>query len=169
MSKSSGETRFEFLGFCVYSYQRKLQPLVLCERYLANRQKPLDSQENTGLMLVLMPLTEILSELRGDPVKLKDDEKTNWVCKPHSKVHFHRNLYDCGVHTLWHLQHCLEFRRVRLGDDCPLDAFRLTDNMVGKRMRLAQEILKDCNEVDEMYILIINHLQHSFYIILEIC
>ncbi|KAJ3833199.1 hypothetical protein EV361DRAFT_646281 [Lentinula raphanica] len=150
MSKSSGETRFEFLGFCVYSYQRKLQPLVLCERYLANRQKPLDSQENTGLMLVLMPLTEILSELRGDPVKLKDDEKTNWVCKPHSKVHFHRNLYDCGVHTLWHLQHCLEFRRVRLGDDCPLDAFRLTDNMVGKRMRLAQEILKDCNEVDEV-------------------
>ncbi|KAF5370525.1 hypothetical protein D9757_010151 [Collybiopsis confluens] len=57
------------------------------------------------------------------------------------------NTYDCGVHTLWHLQHVLEFRRVCLGQQCNLDRLSFTDNMVGKRMRLAQEIFQDSQPV----------------------
>ncbi|KAF5370489.1 hypothetical protein D9757_013126 [Collybiopsis confluens] len=37
------------------------------------------------------------------------------------QVHFQPNMYDCGVHTLWHLQHVLEFRQITwLGNGCGL-------------------------------------------------
>jgi len=53
-------------------------------------------------------------------------------------------MYDCGVHMLLHLKHVLQFQQVKLGKDCPLDELRFTDNMVGKRLELAQELLYDC-------------------------
>ncbi|KAF5348219.1 hypothetical protein D9757_015200 [Collybiopsis confluens] len=107
----------------------------LRETCVTNRQKP-----------VLMWLTEVLGHMRGDPVCLSNNPQTDWVFDPHAEgqVHFQPNAYDCGVHTLWQLQHVLEFRQVRIGNKCELARLTFTDNMAGKRMRLAQEILRDC-------------------------
>ncbi|KAF5343010.1 hypothetical protein D9757_015287 [Collybiopsis confluens] len=77
---------------------------------LANRQKPVLLRKNANLMLVLMWLTEVLGRMRNDPVCLTENG-TAWAFDPHSKVHFQPNMYDCGVHTLWHLQHVLKFRQ----------------------------------------------------------
>ncbi|KAF5347228.1 hypothetical protein D9757_014573 [Collybiopsis confluens] len=113
----------------------------LRERCEANRQKPIAMRKNTNLMLVLMWLTEVLGRLRGEDVRLSRNPGTEWICDPHCKVHFQPNAYDCGVHTLWHLQHVLEFRQVQL--NCPLHRLSFTDSMVGKRLRLTQELLRD--------------------------
>ncbi|KAF5351497.1 hypothetical protein D9757_013246 [Collybiopsis confluens] len=107
---------------------------------VANRQKPVLLRKNANLMLVLMWLTEVLGRMRDEPVCLNQNGKTDWLFDPHSKVHFQPNTFDCGVHTLWHLQHVLEFRQVRLGEECCPDWLAFTDNMIGKRMRLAHEI-----------------------------
>ncbi|KAF5377988.1 hypothetical protein D9757_009835 [Collybiopsis confluens] len=53
------------------------------------------------------------------------------------------NAWDCGIHTLWHLQHVLEFRGVNLGKGCSSARLSFRDNMVGKRFQLAQELLQD--------------------------
>lgn len=60
------------------------------------------------------------------------------------QVHFQPNMYDCGIHTLWHLKHILKFQQVMLGTDCPLDKLRFTDDMVNKCLQLAEEIVNDC-------------------------
>ncbi|KAF5374550.1 hypothetical protein D9757_012410 [Collybiopsis confluens] len=114
----------------------------LRERCEVNRQKPVAQRKNTNLMLVIMWLTEVLGRVRGEDVCLSNNPGTDWVCDPHSKVHFQPNAYDCGVHTLWHLQHVLEYRQVRL--TYPLDQLAFTDNMVGECLRLAQELIRDC-------------------------
>ena len=44
---------------------------------------------------------------------------------------------------LWHLQHVLAFREVQ-EEGCLLSRLRFTNDMVGKRLRLAQEMLDDC-------------------------
>ncbi|KAF5367322.1 hypothetical protein D9757_010090 [Collybiopsis confluens] len=116
----------------------------LQETCLTNRRKPVLLRKNAKLMLVLMWLTEVLGRMRGEVVYLNQNGTTDWVFDPHSKVHFQPNVYDCGVHTLWHLQHVLEFRQICLGRTCCSEWLSFTDNMVGKRMRLAQEILQDC-------------------------
>ncbi|KAF5349741.1 hypothetical protein D9757_014553 [Collybiopsis confluens] len=100
-----------------------------------NREKPLSRQKNTNLMLVLMWLAEVLGRLRGEPIVLKNDPETEWVCQPHSVVPFQPNSHDCGIHSLWHLQHLLQFRQIRQGPIAGGLAF--TSNMVGKRARLA--------------------------------
>ncbi|KAF5382238.1 hypothetical protein D9757_008922 [Collybiopsis confluens] len=115
----------------------------LRETCVLNRQKPIPLRQNTKLMLVLMWLTQVLLEMRGDPVCLNNNPTTDWECDPHAKVPFQPNMYDCSVHTLWHLQHIIEFRGVKLGQECPVGHFSFTENMVGKRLRLAQELLKD--------------------------
>ncbi|KAJ3748191.1 hypothetical protein EV360DRAFT_89847, partial [Lentinula raphanica] len=55
------------------------------ETCLINRQKPIPERKNSKLMLVLMWLTEVLGEVRGEPVLLKDNPKTDWVFDPHCK------------------------------------------------------------------------------------
>lgn len=99
--------------------------------------------------------------------KLRNMSSTQWVCDPHIQVHFgscllHKSLtiphqvpfqpnhFDCGIHTLWHLQHVLKFRCVQ-GVDCSLNHLRFTENMVGKRLWLAQEILEDCGLWELVY------------------
>ena len=59
------------------------------------------------------------------------------------QVPFQPNHFDCGVHMLWHLQHVLAFREVQ-EEGCLLSQLRFTNDMVGKRLRLAQEMLDDC-------------------------
>ncbi|KAF5361202.1 hypothetical protein D9757_013605 [Collybiopsis confluens] len=108
----------------------------LRERCIDNRQKPPLLRKNAGLMLILMWLTEVLSRLRGKEVQLQNKLGTGWV-------HFQANTYDCGVHMLWHLRHILEFRQVMLGAKCSTSHLRFSDNMVGKRLRLALEIVED--------------------------
>jgi len=64
------------------------------------------------------------------------------LTKSVSQVPFQPNMYDCGVHTLWHLRHIIDLGFV----DGSLDAthrLRFTDDMVGKRLRLAQELLNE--------------------------
>lgn len=110
-----------------------------------------------------MWLAEVLGRMRGEKVQLQNNPATTWRCDPHAIVryltesplrpHSHRhrfsfqvpfqpNCYDCGVHTLWHLQHILEFGLVRSRCDSP--RLRFSDNMIGKHLILAQEILDDC-------------------------
>ncbi|KAJ3966095.1 hypothetical protein EV361DRAFT_954398 [Lentinula raphanica] len=115
----------------------------LQETCIANRQKPVSLRKNTNLMLVLMWVTEILSKMRGEPVCLTNNPQTPWVCDPHSKVPFQPNAFDCGVHTLWHLKHVLEYREVITGSRSKQDGLSFTSDMVGKRLRLAQELLQD--------------------------
>ncbi|KAF5347875.1 hypothetical protein D9757_013413 [Collybiopsis confluens] len=64
----------------------------LRERCEANRQKPVAQRKNTNLMLILMWLTEVLGRLRGDDVCLSKNPGTDWICDPHSKVHFQPNV-----------------------------------------------------------------------------
>ncbi|KAF5344434.1 hypothetical protein D9757_015436 [Collybiopsis confluens] len=110
-----------------------------------NRPKPLLLRKNTSLMLVLMWLTEVLSHMRGVPVRLSNNPGTDWTFDSHSEVYFQPNAYDCGVHILWHLRHIIEFRQIRNKQEhhCE-DRFSFRDNMAGKRLRLAQDILRDC-------------------------
>lgn len=106
-----------------------------------------------------MWLTELLGRERGEDIQLKNAPLTQWICNPHVKVHVHScftftsmtllqvpfqpNDYDCGVHTLWHLKHVLHFRLVQ-GERCLSNHLQFTNNMAGKRLRLAQEMLDDC-------------------------
>ncbi|KAF5377991.1 hypothetical protein D9757_009836 [Collybiopsis confluens] len=114
---------------------------------VTNRDKPLSLQKNMKLMLVLMWLTEVLGRLRGEQVMLKNNPETDWVCEPHSMVPFQPNSYDCGVHCLWHLRHLLQYRQIKPGSLAEL-GLAFTDNMVGKRARLAGELLRDCGLED---------------------
>ncbi|KAF5391172.1 hypothetical protein D9757_002992 [Collybiopsis confluens] len=104
----------------------------LRDRCLENRQKPPLLRKNAKLMLILMWLTEVLSRLRGDEVQLQNKLGSGWP-----------NAHDCGVHTLWHLRHILDFCQIRLGAECSPVHLRFTDDMVGKRLRLAQEMVED--------------------------
>ncbi|KAF5343781.1 hypothetical protein D9757_014804 [Collybiopsis confluens] len=115
----------------------------LKDRYIENHQKPPLLRKNASLMLVLLWLTETLSSIRGEQIELQDKLGSGWVCDPHFEVHFQPNSYDCGVHMLWHLQHVLELRRIMLGRKCHPSHLKFTDDMVGKRLRLAQEMLED--------------------------
>ncbi|KAJ3965112.1 hypothetical protein EV361DRAFT_955321 [Lentinula raphanica] len=117
----------------------------LRETCLVNRQKPVPQRKNTNLMLVLMWLTEILADIRGETLSLTDPAETDrsWVCDPHAKVPFQPNAYDCGVHTLWHLKHILEYRSINLGSQSKEDSLAFSEDMGGKRFRLAQELLQD--------------------------
>ncbi|KAF5373396.1 hypothetical protein D9757_009772 [Collybiopsis confluens] len=115
----------------------------LKERCVSNRVKPPLLRKNAGLMLILLWLTEILSRLRGEEVNLKNNKGSGWTFDPHFEVYFQPNNYDCGIHLLWHLRHILEFRQIQLGDKCRPNHLKFTDNMVGKRLRLAQEMLLD--------------------------
>ncbi|KAF5339940.1 hypothetical protein D9757_014437 [Collybiopsis confluens] len=119
----------------------------LRERCISNRKKPPLLRKNANLMLVLMWLTEVLSRLRGQEVNLKNDVGEGWIFDPHFAVHFQPNSYDCGVHLLWHLRHLLEFRQIKLADDCQPSHLRFTDDMVGKRLRMAEEMLLDAGLV----------------------
>ncbi|KAF5336700.1 hypothetical protein D9757_015357 [Collybiopsis confluens] len=109
----------------------------------SNRNKPVIHQKNTQLMLVLMWLAEVLGRMRGHPVFLKNNPETEWVCEPHSQVPFQPNTFDCGIHTLWHLRHVLEFRRINQAPDNGM-GLAFSENMVGKRLRLASKLLRDC-------------------------
>lgn len=114
-----------------------------------------------------MWLAELLGRERGEKVQLKNASSSQWVCDPHIKVRvytslswkslrkFHQvpfqpNHFDCGIHTLWHLKHVLTFHEVQ-GKDCLSNGLSFTDNMAGKRLRLAQEILDDCGIWDFVY------------------
>jgi hypothetical protein len=37
-------------------------------------------------MQVLMWLAEIMGQIRGESVKLQDNQFTDWACDPHTKV-----------------------------------------------------------------------------------
>ena len=63
------------------------------------------------------------------------------MCLP-NQVPFQSNSYDCGIHTLWQLRHILEFGSVQT--DCALQHLRFNNDMIGKCVRLVQEILDDC-------------------------
>ncbi|KAJ3968321.1 hypothetical protein EV361DRAFT_870938 [Lentinula raphanica] len=115
----------------------------LRETCIANRRKPVPLRKNTNLMLVLMWLAEILGEIRGETVSLIRNPNRSWICDPHSRVPFQPDDYDCGVHTLWHLKHILAYREITLGGQSKEDCLSFTQDMTGKRLRLAQELLQD--------------------------
>ncbi|KAJ3831381.1 hypothetical protein F5878DRAFT_667615 [Lentinula raphanica] len=115
----------------------------LQETCIINRQKPVSLRKNTNLMLNLMWLTEILASMRGDTVCLTNNPGCTWICDPHSRVPFQPNAFDCGVHTLWHLKHILEYRSVYSGGQDEVEGFSFSSDMVGKRLRLAMELLQD--------------------------
>ncbi|KAJ3753319.1 hypothetical protein EV360DRAFT_74606 [Lentinula raphanica] len=116
----------------------------LQQTYLDNYTKPAILRKNTRITLVLMWLTEILSQAKGEYLDLKNNQHSGWLFSPHSRVPFQPNSYDCGVHTLWHLKHLLEQRQVMLGRECQVPGLSFTDDMVGKRVCLALELLQDC-------------------------
>ncbi|KAJ3739851.1 hypothetical protein EV360DRAFT_76823, partial [Lentinula raphanica] len=101
----------------------------LQETCIVNRQKPISKRKNTNIMLVLMWLTEILASMRGESVCLTNNPQSTWVCDPHSKVPFQPNAFDCGVHTLWHLKHVLEYREVNVGCRSNNDGLSFTNDM----------------------------------------
>ncbi|KAJ3711597.1 hypothetical protein C8R42DRAFT_728613 [Lentinula raphanica] len=115
----------------------------LRETCIANRRKPVPLRKNMNLMLVLMWLAEILGEIRGETVSLIRNPNRSWICDPHSRVPFQPNDYDCGVHTLWHLKHILAYREITLGGQSKEDCLSFTQDMTGKRLRLAQELFQD--------------------------
>ncbi|KAF5360327.1 hypothetical protein D9757_013947 [Collybiopsis confluens] len=106
-----------YSAFIDFRYKRIQIYDSLRETCVINRQKPICLRKNTNLMLVLMWLTEILGQMRGDTVCLSNNPETDWVFDPHSKV--------------------------RVGQECEVDRLNFTDNMAGKRMRLALELLRD--------------------------
>lgn len=106
-----------------------------------------------------MWLAELLGQEIGMEAHLRNASSTSWICDPHkavnvaplqflpsiqqsSQVPFQGNHYDCGVHTLWHLRHVLQFREVNISMVVPKE-LQFTNDMVAKRLRLAQEILDD--------------------------
>ncbi|KAF5364854.1 hypothetical protein D9757_012748 [Collybiopsis confluens] len=118
----------------------RLKHIQICDSLektcTTNRKKPISLQKNAQLMLditeillvkMLLWLAEVLGRLRGEPVP------------------FQPNTYDCGIHTVWHLQHLLQFREIRTGPEAELLGLAFADDMVGKRWRLAREMLDDCN------------------------
>ncbi|KAJ3765956.1 hypothetical protein FB446DRAFT_794553 [Lentinula raphanica] len=115
----------------------------LGEICISNRRKPASQRKNTKLLLVLMWLAEILGSIRGESVSLLYNPNPSWICDPHSRVPFQPNDFDCGVHTLWHLKHILEYREITLGGQSKEDCLSFSPDMVGKRLRLAQELLRD--------------------------
>ncbi|KAF5346216.1 hypothetical protein D9757_014048 [Collybiopsis confluens] len=115
----------------------------LQETHQVNMNKPITERKYTKLMLVLMWFTELLAQRRGEIVQLNNNPHTEWTFDPHCQVPFQPNSYDCGVHTLWHLRHVSEFRKVVAKMDNLPPGMRFTDDMVGKRLRLVQEILRD--------------------------
>ncbi|KAF5378054.1 hypothetical protein D9757_011534 [Collybiopsis confluens] len=115
----------------------------LRDRCIENRERPPLLRKNASLMLMLLWLTETLSSIRGEQIELQDKLGSGWVCDPHFKP----NSYDCGVHMLWHLRHILEFHRIALGRKCHPSHLKFTDDMVGKRLRLAQEMFEDAGLV----------------------
>ncbi|KAF5378377.1 hypothetical protein D9757_010889 [Collybiopsis confluens] len=77
-----------FIDFC---YKRIQIYDSLRETCVINCQKPICLRKNTNLMLVLMWLTEILGQMRGDTVCLSNNPETDWVFDPHSGVRFTSN------------------------------------------------------------------------------
>ncbi|THU81167.1 cysteine proteinase [Dendrothele bispora CBS 962.96] len=108
--------------------------------FRTNQNKPLRQKKHTALLAVLMWVTERIAEYRGEIVVLARNPGTDWSCNPHVEVPLQPNGYDCGIHMLWHLYHIGNFGSIK--QDLKLPAqHRFTENMVGKRLRLAQEIL----------------------------
>lgn len=58
------------------------------------------------------------------------------------QVPFQPNQHDCGMYTLWHLKHILEFGRIR-EDGCIDQSLCFGKDMVGKRLRLAHELITE--------------------------
>ncbi|KAF5335881.1 hypothetical protein D9757_015486 [Collybiopsis confluens] len=116
----------------------------LREVYLGNHWKSVESQKNAGTLLVLMWLVEVISRLRGEKISLQNQGSTDWEYNPHMKVPFQSNSYDCGVHTLWCLKHIIEFRCAQ--NNCESPGLQFTNDMTGKRLRLAREIMDECTE-----------------------
>ncbi|KAF5341460.1 hypothetical protein D9757_015294 [Collybiopsis confluens] len=110
-----------------------------------NRQKPVELRKNTGLMLSLMRLTEVFAKLRGFHVNLKNNLNTDWEKREYVfQVPFQPNNSDCGIYTLWHLKHILKFGNVQV--ECRSTGLELTGDMMAEnRLRLALEILEDCD------------------------
>ncbi|KAF5347870.1 hypothetical protein D9757_014943 [Collybiopsis confluens] len=48
------------------------------DRYIANRKKPVLLRRNAKLMMILMWLTEVLGQLRGESVDLTSDSERDW-------------------------------------------------------------------------------------------
>ncbi|KAF5370494.1 hypothetical protein D9757_013117 [Collybiopsis confluens] len=118
----------------------------LKERYTVNQRKPMLLRRNAPLMMMLMWLTEVLGRIRGEDIDLSRSSDCDWVYDPHFKVSFQPNSCDCGVHLLWHLRHVLEYRQITLDHgvgEGELGHLAFTRNMVGKRLRLAREMLDD--------------------------
>ncbi|THV02092.1 hypothetical protein K435DRAFT_792885 [Dendrothele bispora CBS 962.96] len=103
-----------------------------------NQDKPIGERKYAGLMLALMWVTEVLGSLRGDTVQLANNPCTDWKCRLHVKVHFQPNGHDCGVYMLWSLRDILG----------TADEYGFSDSgLVVKRLRLAQQILDDHEEI----------------------
>ncbi|KAF5381821.1 hypothetical protein D9757_008317 [Collybiopsis confluens] len=138
------ETHTHWYSARIDFHQRRIDIYdSLREKCINNRKKPPLLRENANLMLVLIWLAEVLSQLRGEVVDFKNNLGGRWSFDPHFKVHFQPNSYDCGVHLLWHLRHLLQFQQIELGDNCLPRHLRFTNDMVSKRLRLAQEMLAD--------------------------
>jgi hypothetical protein len=58
------------------------------------------------------------------------------------QVPFQPNQHDCGMHMLWHLKHIIEFGRI-LGWDESIGDLRFDRDMVGRRLRLAHELIAE--------------------------
>ncbi|KAF5358890.1 hypothetical protein D9757_014503 [Collybiopsis confluens] len=135
----SASINFHLKRIDIYDSLRKV--------YESNNRKPICQRKNTNTILILMWLAEFLGRMKGQDVQLRDNPSSEWCFDPHAKVPFQLNSFDCGVHTLWHLQHVMQFGLVQ--DNCELSGAHFNDNMVGKRVRLAQEVLDNCGIVFE--------------------
>ncbi|KAE9409064.1 hypothetical protein BT96DRAFT_932330 [Gymnopus androsaceus JB14] len=83
---------------------------------VVNCCKPPEQRKNKKLMMVLllnmtalMWLAETLATIHcnNEEVHIRGD-LANWKYDPHAKVPFQPNMYNCGVHTLWHLKHIIK-------------------------------------------------------------
>ncbi|THU96691.1 cysteine proteinase [Dendrothele bispora CBS 962.96] len=110
--------------------------------YRSSLNRPLRQKKHTSLLAALMWITEQVADYRGENVVLARNPDTDWSCNPHVEVPLQPNSYDCGIHTLWHLYHIINFGGLKNESVLPAQ-HRFTENMVGKRLRLVQEILDD--------------------------
>ncbi|KAF5370413.1 hypothetical protein D9757_013148 [Collybiopsis confluens] len=55
------------------------------DRYVINRKKPVLLRKNAKLMMILMWLTEVLGQFRGEEVDLASESETDWMCDSHYK------------------------------------------------------------------------------------
>ncbi|KAF9062825.1 hypothetical protein BDP27DRAFT_1427513 [Rhodocollybia butyracea] len=89
------------------------------------------------IMPGLIWLATVLASFRGE----SESESLDWETVFCGDVLKQGDAFSCGLHVLYYLKHVLKFGEVRHEDSGSPISF--TDNMVGKRVQLVDDLLKE--------------------------